>query len=106
MEGVIHWVSAAHSLPMEVRLYDRLFRVPDPAGAEGDIMDYLNDASFEVLSSCRVEPGLKGAAPGDRYQFERIGYFCIDSKDSSPEKLVVNRIVPLRDSWGKIAAGG
>ena len=106
VEGVIHWVSAAHSLPMEVRLYDRLFRVPDPAGAEGDIMDYLNDASFEVLSSCRVEPGLKGAAPGDRYQFERIGYFCIDSKDSSPEKLVVNRIVPLRDSWGKIAAGG
>ena len=106
VEGVIHWVSAVHSVPVEVRLYDRLFRVPDPAGAGGDIMDYLNPASFEVLSSCRVEPSLKAGKPGDRHQFERIGYFCIDSKDSSPERLVVNRIVPLRDSWGKIAAEG
>jgi len=106
VKGVIHWVSAVHSVPVEVRLYDRLFRVPDPAGAGGDIMDYLNPASFEVLSSCRVEPSLKAGKPGDRHQFERIGYFCIDSKDSSPERLVVNRIVPLRDSWGKIAAEG
>lgn len=106
VEGVIHWVSAVHSVPVEVRLYDRLFRVPDPAGADGDIMDYLNPGSFEVLSSCRVEPSLKAGRPGDRYQFERIGYFCIDSKDSSPERLVVNRIVPLRDSWGKISAEG
>jgi glutaminyl-tRNA synthetase len=106
VEGVIHWVSAVHSVPVEVRLYDRLFRVPDPAGAGGDIMDYLNPASFEVLSSCRAEPSLKTGGPGDRRQFERIGYFCIDSKDSSPERLVVNRIVPLRDSWGKRAAEG
>ena len=106
VKGVIHWVSAVHSVPVEVRLYDRLFRVPDPAGAGGDIMDYLNPASFEVLSSCRVEPSLKAGKPGDRHQFERIGYFCIDSKDSSPERLVVNRIVPLRDSWGKRAAEG
>jgi glutaminyl-tRNA synthetase len=106
VEGVIHWVSAVHSVPVEVRLYDRLFRVPDPAGEDGDIMDYLNPASFEVLSSCRGEPSLKAGRPGDRYQFERIGYFCIDSKDSSPERLVMNRIVPLRDSWGKRAAEG
>jgi len=106
VKGVIHWVSAVHSVPVEVRLYDRLFRVPDPAGAGGDIMDYLNPASFEVLSSCRAEPSLKTGGPGDRRQFERIGYFCIDSKDSSPERLVVNRIVPLRDSWGKRAAEG
>jgi len=106
VKGVIHWVSAVHSVPVEVRLYDRLFRVPDPAGAGGDIMDYLNPASFEVLSSCRAEPSLKTGKPGDRHQFERIGYFCIDSKDSSPERLVVNRIVPLRDSWGKRAAEG
>jgi glutaminyl-tRNA synthetase len=106
VKGVIHWVSAVHSVPVEVRLYDRLFRVPDPAGAGGDIMDYLNPASFEVLSSCRAEPSLKTGGPGDRRQFERIGYFCIDSKDSSPERLVVNRIVPLRDSWGKRASEG
>jgi len=106
VKGVIHWVSAVHSVPVEVRLYDRLFRVPDPAGAGGDIMDYLNPASFEVLSSCRAERSLKTGGPGDRRQFERIGYFCIDSKDSSPERLVVNRIVPLRDSWGKRAAEG
>ncbi len=104
VEGVIHWVSAVHSVPVEVRLYDRLFRVADPAGARGDIMDYLNAASFEALSSCRAEPSLKAAGAGARYQFERIGYFCIDSKDSSPERLVVNRIVPLRDSWAKRAA--
>jgi glutaminyl-tRNA synthetase len=106
VEGVIHWVSAVHSVPVEVRLYERLFGVPDPAGAGGDIMDYLDPASFEVLSSCRAEPSLKAGGPGDRYQFERTGYFCIDSKDSSPEKLVVNRIVPLRDSWGKRATEG
>jgi glutaminyl-tRNA synthetase len=106
VDGVIHWVSAEHALPAEVRLYDRLFRVPDPAGVEGDVMEYLNPDSLQVLTSCRVEPGLAKAEPGSRFQFERIGYFCIDAKDSAPERLVVNRIVSLRDSWGKVAGQG
>jgi glutaminyl-tRNA synthetase len=103
VEGVIHWVSAEHSLGAEVRLYDRLFTVQDPAAVEDDVMNYLNPGSFETLVSCRVEPSLAGAPAGSRYQFERLGYFCIDVKDSSPGALVFNRIVPLRDSWGKIA---
>jgi len=103
VEGVIHWVSAEHSLGAEVRLYDRLFTVQDPAAVEDDVMNYLNPGSFETLVSCRVEPSLAGAQAGSRYQFERLGYFCIDVKDSSPGALVFNRIVPLRDSWGKIA---
>ena len=103
VEGVIHWVSAEHSLGAEVRLYDRLFTVQDPAAVEDDVMNYLNPASLETLVSCRVEPSLAGAQAGSRYQFERLGYFCIDVKDSSPGALVFNRIVPLRDSWGKIA---
>ncbi len=103
VEGVIHWVSAEHSWGAEVRLYDRLFTVQDPAAVEDDVMNYLNPGSFETLVSCRVEPSLAGAQAGSRYQFERLGYFCIDVKDSSPGALVFNRIVPLRDSWGKIA---
>ncbi len=104
VEGVIHWVSANHSLPAEVRLYDRLFNVADPTGEEDDFTKYLNPKSLEPLSSCRVESSLIGAAPGSRYQFERLGYFCVDSKDSSPKKLVFNRIVSLRDSWAKVAS--
>ncbi|NWF92113.1 MAG: glutamine--tRNA ligase/YqeY domain fusion protein [Syntrophaceae bacterium] len=103
VEGVIHWVSADHSVPAEVRLYDRLFRVPDPTAERDDFTKYLNPRSLETLASCRVESGLKGAAPGSRYQFERLGYFCVDAKDSSSNKLVFNRIVSLRDSWAKIA---
>ncbi len=103
VDGVIHWVSAEHSLTAEVRLYDRLFRVPDPASVEGDVMEYLNPDSLQVLTSCRVEPGLAKAEQGSRFQFERIGYFCIDAKDSAPDRLVFNRIVSLRDSWGKMA---
>jgi len=103
VEGVIHWVSAEHSAPAEVRLYDRLFTVAEPAGQRGDVLDYLNPGSLEVLRSCRVEPGLAAVAPGDRYQFERTGYFCVDSKDGSKGRPVFNRIVPLRDSWAKIA---
>ncbi len=102
VEGVIHWVSASHAVPAEVRLYDRLFRVPDPAGESGDFTEYLNPDSLQVIASY-VEPGLSGSAPGARYQFERLGYFCVDTKDSSPERLVFNQIVPLRDTWGKIA---
>ena len=102
VEGVIHWVSAAHSIRADVRLYDRLFQIPDPAGAEGEVTTHLNPGSLETLPECRVEPSLEGARAGSRYQFERLGYFCLDPKDSSPGKLVFNRIVPLRDSWGKM----
>ena len=101
VEGVIHWLSAAHAAPAEVRLYDRLFSVPDPAAAGDDFVKFLNADSLEVLKGCFVEAGLTEAAPGARFQFERTGYFCLDAKDSRPEKLVFNRIVALRDSWGK-----
>jgi glutaminyl-tRNA synthetase len=103
VEGVIHWVSANHSVPAEVRLYDRLFIIPDPASVEDDVTKYLNPGSLETLTSCYVEVSLAHATPGSRYQFERLGYFCVDSKDSFPRKLIFNRIVSLRDSWGKIA---
>jgi len=104
VQGTIHWVSAAHALPAEIRLYDHLFAVPDPDDVpEGD--DYqsnLNPKSLERLTSCWVEPSLSHATPGSRYQFERLGYFCVDAKDSTPGKLVFNRTVTLRDSWAKI----
>jgi len=103
VEGVIHWVSAAHSVAAEVRLYDRLYQIPDPASAEGDHTGYLNKNSLEVLTGARIEPSLVAGAPGARYQFERVGYFSIDAIESSPEALVLNRIVPLRDSWNKIS---
>jgi glutaminyl-tRNA synthetase len=104
VKGTLHWVSAAHALEAEVRLYDHLFTKPNP-GDEKDGTDFktcLNPDSLEALTSCRVEPCLKGAAPGSRYQFERLGYFCVDSKDSSDEKLVFNRTVTLRDTWARI----
>ena len=104
VEGVIHWVSANHSVPAEVRLYDRLFQIADPMAKEDDFTKYLNPRSLETLTSCRVESSLAGALPGSRFQFERLGYFYLDPKDSSPGKLVFNRIVPLRDSWAKVAS--
>jgi glutaminyl-tRNA synthetase len=103
VEATIHWVSEAHSIPAEVRLYDRLFRVPNPLGESGDFAEYLNPKSLEILKSCRVEPSLKGAARGNRYQFERVGYFCLDSVESSDQALVFNRTVTLRDSWARIS---
>jgi glutaminyl-tRNA synthetase len=103
VEGVIHWVSAKHSVPAEVRLYDRLFRVADPMGGEDDFIKYLNPDSLEILNSCYVEPSLADAKPGDHFQFERLGYFSTDLRDSTPGKPVFNRIVTLRDSWAKIA---
>jgi len=102
--GVIHWVSARHAVAAEVRLYDRLFTVENPAAEEGPFTDYLNGASLETLPSCYVEPSVANAQPGSRYQFERIGYFVMDAKDTTPEKPFFNRIVPLRDTWKKIAA--
>ena len=104
VKGTIHWVSAAHAIEAEVRLYDRLFVKPNPDDTKdgSDFREYINPNSLETLTSCRVEPSLAGAVPGSRYQFERLGYFCVDSVDSTPEKLVFNRTVPLRDTWAKI----
>jgi glutaminyl-tRNA synthetase len=100
--GVIHWVSAEQSLPVEARLYDRLFQIADPGGEE-DFLKYLNSDSLQILTQCRAEINLAAAKPGSRYQFERQGYFCADEKDSKPGRPVFNRIVQLRDSWVKIA---
>ncbi|MCH8320688.1 MAG: glutamine--tRNA ligase/YqeY domain fusion protein [Acidobacteria bacterium] len=102
VKATIHWVSAAHSLQVEVRLYDRLFVKENPEEGGADFRDALNPDSLVTLTSCRVEPSLKGAQPGSRYQFERQGYFCVDSVDSTPEAPVFNRTVTLRDSWAKI----
>jgi glutaminyl-tRNA synthetase len=103
VKSTIHWVSAAHALDAEVRMYDNLFSKPDPnETAEGeDFTVNLNPNSLEVLANCKVEPSLAGTSPGDRYQFERMGYFCTDL-DSSAGKLVFNRTVGLRDTWAKI----
>jgi glutaminyl-tRNA synthetase len=106
VDATIHWVSAAHSLPAEVRLYDRLFRVADPLGNSDDFTSYLNPKSLEVLSDCRVEPSLVGASPGSLFQFERLGYFCVDTDSSFDNVLVFNRTVTLRDTWAKIAGKG
>ncbi len=103
VDATIHWVSAEHSVPAEVRLYDRLFQIGDPASKGDDFMKYLNPKSLEKLSSCRVEPSLKEAVPGNRYQFERLGYFCVDLNEATPQKLVFNRIVALRDSLAKLS---
>ncbi len=104
VKGTIHWVSAKNSIDAEVRLYDRLFTVEEPTkDKEKDFTDFLNPDSLKVLTNCKVEPWLKDAKPLDKVQFERRGYFCVDSKDSSSKKLVFNRTVPLRDTWAKIA---
>jgi len=103
VDATIHWVSADHSVPAEVRLYDRLFKVANPMGEESDFTKYLNPKSLETLVTCRVEPSLATAKPGDRFQFERLGYFCVDLKDSTPQKPVFNRVLTLRDSWAKIS---
>lgn len=104
VKGTLHWVSAAHAIQAEVRLYDHLFQVPDPGNdKEGkDYQDCLNPGSLERLPQCYVEPSLQQAKAGTHFQFERQGYFCIDRVDSSEEKLVFNRTVALRDSWSKI----
>jgi glutaminyl-tRNA synthetase len=103
VQGTIHWVTAARALQAEVRLYDHLFRKPDPEDVPegGDYKENLNPNSLVVLTDCWVEPSLAGAAPGSRCQFERQGYFCVDSVDSTPQRLVFNRTVALRDSWAK-----
>ena len=102
VDATIHWVSAAHSLPAEVRLYDRLFRVANPLREGTDFIEFLNPKSVEILMNCRIEPSMKETVPGDKYQFERLGYFCTDP-DSSANIIVFNRTVTLRDTWAKIA---
>src|ERR1035437_4888291 len=103
VKATLHWVSAAHAIGAEVRLYDRLFSVDDPEkAADGKtFLDNINPHSLEVLTTCRVEPSLASAAPGARFQFERLGYFCVDP-DAKPGALVFNRTVSLRDAWTKL----
>ncbi|MCG8416514.1 MAG: glutamine--tRNA ligase/YqeY domain fusion protein [Proteobacteria bacterium] len=103
VRGTSHWVSADHSVAAEVRLYDRLFTQENPLDLEEgqDFTDLINPDSLEVLTDCRVEPSLAGAAPESRYQFERLGYFCVDA-DSTDQRLVFNRTISLRDSWAKL----
>ncbi|NOZ53717.1 MAG: glutamine--tRNA ligase/YqeY domain fusion protein [Gammaproteobacteria bacterium] len=103
VKGVIHWVSANHSVKAQVKLYDRLFLDTDPniINQKGKLKDQLNPSSLQVLENCYVEPSVANAKQGDRFQFEREGYFCID-KDSSPDALIINRTVTLRDTWAKI----
>ncbi|MCI0340673.1 MAG: glutamine--tRNA ligase/YqeY domain fusion protein [Planctomycetales bacterium] len=104
VKGTIHWVSAAHAAEAEVRLYETLFAVPDPGDVPPgkDFTHHLNPRSLEGLRGCKIEPSLAPAAPGSRWQFERIGYFCADEKDSRPGAPVFNRTVTLRDTWAKI----
>lgn len=102
VKATLHWVSAQHALDAEVRLYDRLFSQPNPGECD-DFTECLNPQSLQVLQGAKIEPFVKDAEPGSRYQFERQGYFCVDP-DSTEEKLVFNRTVSLKDTWAKIAA--
>jgi len=108
VKGTLHWVSEAHALDADVRVYDHLYKTEnpmDPAGGE-DGRGNLNPDSLTVLTGCKLEPSLGSAEPGVTYQFERLGYFCADSRDSRPDRLVMNRTVPLRDSWAKAKKRG
>ena len=100
MKATIHWVSAAHAVEAEIRLYDRLFDIEDPS--DDDWLSHLNPGSLEVVRGAKLEPSLAQAAPGSRWQFERVGYFCADPVDSRPGVPVFNRTVTLRDTWAKI----
>ena len=101
VKGTLHWVSAPDAIEAEVRLYDRLFKDTDPAGHKDiDFKEFLNENSLKVLTGCKLEPSLKEAKEGDRFQFQRLGYFCVD-KDSKPGALVFNRTVGLKDTWAK-----
>jgi glutaminyl-tRNA synthetase len=104
-KGTLHWVSADHAIPAEVRLYDRLFTVEQPGAGGADYLSQLNPQSLETLSGCFVEASLREAPHGRAHQFLRHGYFCVDP-DSTSERLVFNRTVGLRDSWAKIEKAG
>lgn len=102
VKGTLHWVSVAHSLPAEVRLYDRLFLAENPAEEKDkDFTELLNPDSLQVLTGCRVEAELQKAKPYDHFQFQRTGYFNLDP-DSKDGKLIFNRTVSLKDSWSKV----
>ena len=101
LRGTLHWVSAAHAVDAEVRMYDHLFAEPFPE-EDGEFRQHLNPRSLDLLTGCKLEPGLAEAQPGDRFQFLRNGYFCADSKESRSDRLVFNRTVALRDTWAKI----
>ena len=103
VKSTMHWVSAAHAITAEIRLYDKLFSKPDPYDLEDgqDVLDNLNPNSLEIVNDAKLEPSLAEARPGDRFQFERVGYFCVDL-DSTPGKLVFNRTLPLKDTWARI----
>ncbi len=103
VKGTIHWVSARDAIDAEVRLYDRLFTVPEP-DADGDFKQHLNPHSLEVVTA-KCEPAMREARPEARYQFERLGYFCLD-RDSSAERLVLNRTITLKDQWAREAKKG
>ena len=104
VKATLHWVSVEHSINAEVRLYDRLFTKEFPEDSEEgkDFKSNINPKSLEILKNCKLEPSLKSAKPGERFQFERLGYFCVDTKDSKDENLVFNRTVSLRDTWAKM----
>jgi glutaminyl-tRNA synthetase len=107
VKATLHWVSAAHAVAAEVRLYDHLLKSPDTSDAApaSDFTQLLNPNSLEVLTGCKLEPSLAEAAPGARYQFERQGYFCADVRDSTPSRPVFNRTVTLRDTWARVQKG-
>ncbi len=105
VKGTIHWVNVATAKTAEVRLYDRLFKVEDPSSEEGDFKDYINENSLEVLPNVYIEPALANAKEGEHFQFLRKGYFCVD-KESTPDKLIFNRTVGLKDTWAKEAKKG
>ena len=105
MRGTLHWVSAAHAVDAEVRLFDHLLLGEGEVEEDVDLGSRLNPNSLEVLTGCKLEPGLAQAGPGAFYQFLRHGYFCVDSADSAPGAPVFNRSVSLRDTWAKIEKG-
>jgi glutaminyl-tRNA synthetase len=104
VKATLHWVSAAHAIEAEVRLYDKLLNRADPSEEKdgSNFKDFIDPNSLEVIQSAKLEPGLAGAPAGSRYQFERLGYFCVD-QDSTPDKMVFNRTVTLRDTWARVA---
>ena len=108
-KATLHWVSAAHAIDCEVRLYDRLFTVEEPGKGDSDFLQQINPASLEIIGDAKVEPSVATASPGTRYQFERLGYFAVDSgqrPETRGQRLVFNRTVTLKDSWAKVAAKG
>jgi glutaminyl-tRNA synthetase len=103
VKATLHWVSANHAIDAEVRLYDRLFNHPNPGAGKTDFTEHINPKSLTVLTGCKLEPSLASAEPESLYQFERLGYFCADRRDSQAGRPAFNRAVTLRDQWAKIA---